>query len=600
MHSSCARTAAWHKHAPALEQPPADPPTHRITHSLPQLPTHRPPPLPSTSLAAVDVLCLLIEKSSHPPIFTVAQLEEIIITIWARSRATSYDDVVHGAKQNARLFANLVVCVAPSSAAATTAAANERKGDGTDGDRDRDGGGGGTGDDDAKGDGDGDGDGGSGDAIVSPRNPCLVALQLATACGEAAHEVARDRLRMNRLFEAEMLLEFVASGLVHIANRDAQNATATKGFNMWRMGTTHIEPGTAKEIFVQGSVDHAAEHEARIFISQPLVYEHLHEIFWPDTAPPINGGEDDDEGDDNDDRGYGRVGAQSGLAAMMTHWCGLVAFNAASLPLLALLPHRLEGALDEALVKARECGAWSLVLVWSFPSGRFALWFGTMAVLAQLVTSTVPRPTAFGLADVGLLAYLIGLVRAELGEARADWPTYGRARHYLSDPFNLLDLLLVALLGTLLTARCAHVAIASGPDGASTAGGGSLASNAIATLAVWEQSEVAALAAWEVPAQGLLALVAWLRLLQILFVFSRSGPLLLMAIRMLDDLWQFLMLASIVVIAFACAFYVLIAHETPAADAHADENGSGMDDPSSSKLSLSHVLGLLITAAMKG
>ena len=38
--------------------------------------------------------------------------------------------------------------------------------------------------------------------------------------------------------------------------------------------------------------------------------------------------------------------------------------------------------------------------------------------------------------------------------------------------------------------------------------------------------------------QALLALVAWLRLLQILFIFSKSGPLLLMAIRMLEDLWQ--------------------------------------------------------------
>ena len=38
--------------------------------------------------------------------------------------------------------------------------------------------------------------------------------------------------------------------------------------------------------------------------------------------------------------------------------------------------------------------------------------------------------------------------------------------------------------------------------------------------------------------QALLALVAWLRLLQILFLSSKSGPLLLMAIRMLEDLWQ--------------------------------------------------------------
>ena len=37
----------------------------------------------------------------------------------------------------------------------------------------------------------------------------------------------------------------------------------------------------------------------------------------------------------------------------------------------------------------------------------------------------------------------------------------------------------------------------------------------------------------------------------------KSGPLLIMAIRMLDDLWQFLMLAAFVIIAFTAAFYVL-------------------------------------------
>ena len=49
-----------------------------------------------------------------------------------------------------------------------------------------------------------------------------------------------------------------------------------------------------------------------------------------------------------------------------------------------------------------------------------------------------------------------------------------------------------------------------------------------------------------------------------LFIFPTSGPLLIMAIRMLEDLWQFLMLASFVVVAFACAFFVLFSHDVDA------------------------------------
>ena len=547
------------------------------------------------------MLRLLLEVSAYPPIFSLRQLEEVVIGIWANSRIAYHDDAVNGTKQNAGLFATLVVCSAPSGAAG-----DGDHGGGAVGDGDHGGGGGGSGgggdrngdrnggrNGDRNGDRNGGGSVGStgtgsaaGIALVTPRNPCLVALRLATACEEAARDVARDRLRMNRLLEAETMFEFVASGLVHCADRDAQNAAATKGYNMWRMGTSHIEPGVACDIFVQRSVDHAAQHEARVFISQPLVYEHLHDIFWPDLAPPEHVNTEDGGAltgyDDSNDDGVGSVRRggdereRSELLGTVAHWCRLMAFNALCLPLLPLLPHRLEDGLDDVLEAMRERGGAPLVLVWAFPSGRFALWFCAMAVLALLVTATDPRPDGFSAPDVGLLAFLVGMVRAEvgdvIGEVRTDWTTTGRVRRYLSDPFNILDLLLVALLATLLAARRmpspAVISIA-GAD-ASAADGGIAAE----------------LAAWEVPAQGLLALVAWLRLLQILFVFSRSGPLLLMTIRMLDDLWQFLMLASIIIMAFACAFYVVITHEQPGSDVGA--------------LSLQQVLGLLVTAAMKG
>ena len=45
--------------------------------------------------------------------------------------------------------------------------------------------------------------------------------------------------------------------------------------------------------------------------------------------------------------------------------------------------------------------------------------------------------------------------------------------------------------------------------------------------------------------------------MQVLFIFPSSGPLLLMCLRMLEDLVQFLTLAAFVVVAFGCAFFVL-------------------------------------------
>jgi len=62
-------------------------------------------------------------------------------------------------------------------------------------------------------------------------------------------------------------------------------------------------------------------------------------------------------------------------------------------------------------------------------------------------------------------------------------------------------------------------------------------------------------------AQAVATLLVWMRVLQILFVFPSTGPLLLMTLRMLDDLWKFLMLASIIIVAFACSFYVLLTAE---------------------------------------
>merc|ERR1711998_610219 len=106
---------------------------------------------------------------------------------------------------------------------------------------------------------------------------------------------------------------------------------------------------------------------------------------------------------------------------------------------------------------------------------------------------------------------------------------YGHMRKYIKDHFNVLDLLSIITLASLVVAR----------------------------FLVATYDSVAALKLCA-PSQALCALFVWLRLLQVLFVWPSTGPLLLMTLRMLDDLSKFLILGLLVVIAFACSFYVLL------------------------------------------
>ncbi len=61
-----------------------------------------------------------------------------------------------------------------------------------------------------------------------------MALRLAGSCEAATRRFVNDRLRVARLREAELIFEFVASGLLHVAARDAINAEAAKGYDLPR------------------------------------------------------------------------------------------------------------------------------------------------------------------------------------------------------------------------------------------------------------------------------------------------------------------------------------------------------------------------------
>ena len=111
-----------------------------------------------------------------------------------------------------------------------------------------------------------------------------MALRLAGSCEAATRRFVNDRLRVARLREAELIFEFVASGLLHVAARDAINAEAAKGYdrtqsdddcplivsasliryNPWQMGKKKIMPRVARDLYVTDSVDYAAEHDCKV------------------------------------------------------------------------------------------------------------------------------------------------------------------------------------------------------------------------------------------------------------------------------------------------------------------------------------------------
>ena len=105
------------------------------------------------------------------------------------------------------------------------------------------------------------------------------------------------------------------------------------------------------------------------------------------------------------------------------------------------------------------------------------------------------------------------------------------------DVWNRIDLALIVVMAGVLGCRLLAI-VSSGADGSAPP-------------------------LYSVGFQALSALLAWLRLLQTLFVFPESGPLLLMTLQMFRDLKTFLMLALVIVLAFGCAFLVLFTAEDP-------------------------------------
>ena len=102
--------------------------------------------------------------------------------------------------------------------------------------------------------------------VRCPPNPVLCALQLASACRDEMRHFQRDRAVSDKLLHASRVLEYVASGLMHGAERAAnERFEVTKSFNPWITGTRPVEPSVARDFFTATALHHAGQCGVALF-----------------------------------------------------------------------------------------------------------------------------------------------------------------------------------------------------------------------------------------------------------------------------------------------------------------------------------------------
>lgn len=151
------------------------------------------PPLGSAS----DVFANLPKpKYSHPmQVFTRAQVQEIIVDIWAKEQGIK--EMHHSV--STRLLIMLLLSTNPESYNMESSISNN----------------------------------------VSHRalyNPVLLALQLSNACAVAAKSSTRHRSAASKLQEVETLLEYIAAGFLQRTTIASLEAAEAQQYNLWRTG----------------------------------------------------------------------------------------------------------------------------------------------------------------------------------------------------------------------------------------------------------------------------------------------------------------------------------------------------------------------------
>eukprot|EP00326_Haptolina_ericina_P010512 CAMPEP_0181203282 /NCGR_PEP_ID=MMETSP1096-20121128/19299_1 /TAXON_ID=156174 ORGANISM="Chrysochromulina ericina, Strain CCMP281" /NCGR_SAMPLE_ID=MMETSP1096 /ASSEMBLY_ACC=CAM_ASM_000453 /LENGTH=604 /DNA_ID=CAMNT_0023293865 /DNA_START=21 /DNA_END=1838 /DNA_ORIENTATION=+ len=289
-----------------------------------------------------------------------------------------------------------------------------------------------------------------------------------------------------------------------------------------------IQPSIARQIFIVDCVYVAAYNGQKGFLAHPLVNQYLSELFMPSWG-----------------------GSEESKPLLFNPWrwprilC-LIAINVAATPFLPLLPSSWVKTIEVDYRQQAYSAHVPLGLIWALPCARFGLGLLSSCIFASLLTSMPAMEPPSLEWDGSLCLYLIGMLVEEVDRLLVGVQTLGGqagTRRYFRDVFNVLDLVSIVGLAILLSSR--------------------------------RSDERLGISSAEVPSQAALALFAWLRVLQGLFVFPRPGVLLLMAIRMLSDLASFLALGSSIIFAFSCSFFVLARNaRDPSAPAGAYDDAS--------------------------
>ncbi|KAL1520012.1 hypothetical protein AB1Y20_023492 [Prymnesium parvum] len=422
--------------------------------------------------------------------------------------------------------------------------------------------------------------------------PTLIALTLSHTCRERAGAVWRDNDMMRRMLDASSLLELIALGMIdpvyrmHVEGNTDAWPDFSKLDSIWR------------EALLEPVLECAAGNECDIFLAHPLVLSRMRDRFWPSINDTVRNSRTMDH----------LTRWQRTLIRQLIVPVLQLIYNLLALPFLLFIPSSVEERWTVEFRMALNQGRpapWGLV--WLLPPGKGLLWFITTLIFALLLTLTPPAGAgAIDAWEGALFAYIISWIARQARECltsrllfssrlkieydlenmrRQVWLIYrvsrsgvGSIKVHFRDPFHVIDLVLAVCTFGMLIIRVSelHSEDYGAPDhlnwtvvGTRRRLRGGASTTAIPVL-YWE-SPFGLLQEYETQSQFYIsaslqtfaAALVYLRLMKILYIFPGIGLMLLMTLRMLGDLRQFLVLLSCVLAAFASALYVWAAFWNP-------------------------------------
>lgn len=268
----------------------------------------------------------------------------------------------------------------------------------------------------------------------------------------------------------------------------------------------------------------SAQHECYLFIASSLVHSHVVELFFPPQSTVAARGTDGAVF--HVERDFDDSVTNQALRAV-----SLTLYNAVWLPILPFIPERMVADMMRQQRADMLQGKARYWVLWLVPAGRALLRTASALALAVLLTLRVGSTAGLSIYDVIILAWTASVAEAAATELRLRG-----ARVWLSEGFNRVELLLLALLLAVCGVMFYDLSV----------GASSPAPNTAEALQLGHTL------------QSFATLVAWLRILRACYFFPYAGPQLLTLIYLLSDLMQFLVLMLFVLLAFGCAFIVCL------------------------------------------